>query len=365
MDDWLKRFVPPEILSRKSYTPGFQPKSEGNLVKLNTNENPYPPSPLVANAVLEETKRLHYYPEPTSAKLRKLIAQKHQVEQSQVIIGNGSDDLLNLCVRAFSDSKRSVGMLNPSYSLYPTLTSLQRSSLTLIEFSDDQFDLPLKKIISSGVNLFFLTNPHAPSGLSFPRAEIAKILNDFEAILVVDEAYADFAEDTSIPLLFEADNLIVTRTFSKSYSLAGSRVGYAVSSPQIIEVLDNVREVYNLDRMSQAAAHAALSDKSYFEDCRAKILNERQKAHTFFTSLGWRTVESQANFIFTEPVTRGGKVGKEVAKSLFKYLESQNVFVRYFSNHRLTESKIRISIGTKDQMITLIQTIKNWLNENS
>ncbi|MBL6827199.1 MAG: aminotransferase class I/II-fold pyridoxal phosphate-dependent enzyme, partial [Opitutales bacterium] len=232
MDDWLKRFVPPEILSRKSYTPGFQPKSAGNLVKLNTNENPYPPSPLVANAVLEETKRLHYYPEPTSSNLRKLIAQKHQLEQNQVIIGNGSDDLLNLCVRAFSDSKRSVGMLNPSYSLYPTLTSLQRSNLALIEFSDDQFDLPLEKIISSGVNLFFLTNPHAPSGLSFPKAEIAKILNDLEAILVVDEAYADFAEDTSIPLLFEADNLIVTRTFSKSYSLAGSRVGYAVSSPQ-------------------------------------------------------------------------------------------------------------------------------------
>jgi histidinol-phosphate aminotransferase len=117
--------------------------------------------------------------------------------------------------------------------------------------------------------------------------------------------------------------------------------------------------------MSQAAACAALSDKNYFEDCMAKILTERQKAHTFFTSLGWRTVESQANFIFTEPVTKEGEVGKEVAKSLFEYLEGQNVFVRYFSNHRLTESKIRISIGTKDQMITLIQTIKNWLNENS
>jgi histidinol-phosphate aminotransferase len=365
MDEWLKRFVPPEILSRKSYTPGFQPKSETNLVKLNTNENPYPPSSSVANAVLEETKRLQYYPEPTSSNLRKLIAEKHQLEQSQVIIGNGSDDLLNLCVRAFSDSKRSVGMLNPSYSLYPTLTSLQRSNLALIEFTDDRFELPMEEIISSGVNLFFLTNPHAPSGLSFPKPEIAKILNDLEAILVVDEAYADFADDTSISLLSEADNLIITRTFSKSYSLAGSRVGYALSSPQIIEVLDNVREVYNLDRMSQAAACAALSDKNYFEDCMAKILTERQKAHTFFTSLGWRTVESQANFIFTEPVTKEGEVGKEVAKSLFKYLESQNVFVRYFSNHRLTESKIRISIGTKDQMITLIQTIKNWLNENS
>ena len=143
MDEWLKRFVPPEILSRKSYTPGFQPKSETSLVKLNTNENPYPPSSSVANAVLEETKRLQYYPEPTSSNLRKLIAEKHQLEQSQVIIGNGSDDLLNLCVRAFSDSKRSVGMLNPSYSLYPALTSLQRSNLALIEFTDDRFDLPM------------------------------------------------------------------------------------------------------------------------------------------------------------------------------------------------------------------------------
>ena len=157
MKESLKRFVPPEILSRKSYTPGFQPKSEQGLIKLNTNENPYPPSPLVAESVIRETKRLQFYPEPLSLKLRRLIAEKHGLHDNQVIIGNGSDDLLNLCVRAFSDSNRSVGILNPSYSLYPTLTSLQRSNLSLIEFYDDQFDLPIDRIVKNDANLFFLT----------------------------------------------------------------------------------------------------------------------------------------------------------------------------------------------------------------
>ena len=365
MNDSFMRFVPPEILSRKSYTPGFQPINDKGLIKLNTNENPYPPSPLVAKSVLEETKRLQLYPEPFSLKLRMLIAEKQNLKENQVIIGNGSDDILNLCVRAFSDTGRSVGMLNPSYSLYPTLTSLQRSSLHFIEFTDDQFDLPTEKILSSGVNLFFLTNPHAPSGVAFDQSKIVELAKCINAILVVDEAYADFANDSAIRLLSDVDNLIVTRTFSKSYSLAGSRVGYAVASPDLIDVLDSVREVYNLDRMSQAAAFAALKDQEYFEKCLQKILEERERSYEFFTSLGWHTTESQANFIFTEPVKKGGKSGKETAQSLYQYLEKNNIFVRYFPNHRLTQSKIRISIGTQEQMSTLFQHIKQWQDERS
>ena len=365
MNESLKRFVPPEILSRKSYTPGFQPKSHKGLIKLNTNENPYPPSSLVAKYVLEETGQLQLYPEPFSLKLRKLIAQKHNLQQNQIIVGNGSDDILNLCVRAFSDTVRSVGMLNPSYSLYPTLTTLQRSKLYFAEFSDDQFNLPVEKIVSSGVNLFFLTNPHAPSGVAFEQTKILDLARRINSILVIDEAYADFANDSAIRLLSDVENLVVTRTFSKSYSLAGSRVGYAVASEKIIEILDSVREVYNLDRMSQAAAFAALSDQNYFEDCLRKILEERQKAYEFFISLGWRTLESQANFIFTEPVNKAGQSGKTVAESLFHYLEQKNIFIRHFPNHHLTHSKIRISIGTKEQMMTLYQHIKNWCDERS
>ena len=365
MNDSLMRFVPPEILSRKSYTPGFQPKNDKDLIKLNTNENPYPPSPSVTQSVIEETKCLQLYPEPFSLKLRRLIAEKQNLKEDQVIIGNGSDDILNLCVRAFSDNERSVGMLNPSYSLYPTLTSLQRSSLHFIDFSDDQFDLPTEKIISSGVNLFFLTNPHAPSGVAFDQAKIAELAKRINAILVVDEAYADFANDSAIRLLSDAENLIVTRTFSKSYSLAGSRVGYAVASLELIDVLDSVREVYNLDRMSQAAAYAALKDQEYFEKCLQKILEERKRAYEFFTSLGWHTTESQANFIFTEPVNNEGKSGKAIAQSLFQHLEQNDIYVRYFPNHRLTQSKIRISIGTKEQMTTLFQNIKQWYDERS
>ena len=256
-------------------------------------------------------------------------------------------------------------MLNPSYSLYPVLTSLQRATLHFIEFKDDQFHLPVEKIVSAGVNLFFLTNPNAPSGVAFDQSEISDLANRMNSILVVDEAYADFANDSAIHSLSSAENLIVTRTLSKSYSLAGSRVGYALASAKIIEVLDSVREVYNLDRMSQAAAYAALADQEYYENCLGKILKERQKASAFFISLGWPTLESQANFIFTEPVSKGGKSGKEIAQSLFQYLEENNIFVRYFPNHRLTHSKIRISIGTEEQMMILFQNIKNWYDERS
>ena len=211
------------MFSRNSFrkvTAWFQPINDKGLIKLNTNENPYPPSPLVTRSVLEETKRLQLYPEPFSLKLRRLIAEKQNLKENQVIIGNGSDDILNLCVRAFSDTGRSVGItrLLP----VPTLTSLQRSSLHFIEFTDDQFDLPTEKILSSEVNLFFLTNPHAPSGVAFDQSKIVELAKCINAILVVDEAYADFANDSAIRLLSDVDNLIVTRTFSKSYSLAGS-----------------------------------------------------------------------------------------------------------------------------------------------
>ena len=361
----VTRFVPPYILSRCAYSPGYQPANHKDLIKLNTNENPFPPSPTVSDAVQNEISNLHLYPEPYSQKLRDLIASKHSLSEEQVIIGNGSDDLLNLCVRAFADTNRMVGMLEPSYSLYPTLTSLQRSKVSKVEFLNDEFKLPVEEITKSGVNLFFLTNPHAPSGRYFDQEAIFSIASEINAILVVDEAYADFSIENSIPLLDKANNLVITRTLSKSYSLAGSRVGFAISSPEIISILDSVREVYNLDRMSQAAAFAALSDVHYFEDCRRKILEEREKAYTFFTQLGWRTIESHANFILTEPINATGQVGKKSASSLFNYLEKNNIHVRYFHNHRLTESKIRISIGTERQMNVLYQTINKWCNEES
>ena len=359
----FRDFTSSRILSRSAYLPGHQPEVNQNLIKLNTNENPFPPSPKVADAVLGEVGNLHLYPEPYSRKLRKLIAETNNVSEEQIIIGNGSDDLLNLCVRSFSDNTRSVGMLEPSYSLYPTLASLQDSKLLKVGFNDDEFNLPSIDIINSGVNLFFLTNPHAPSGRLFSQSAIFSIASQIDALLVVDEAYVDFAGESSISVLSSCDNVLITRTFSKSYSLAGSRVGFAISSPEIISVLDSVREVYNVDRLAQAAAYASLSDVEYFDNCRVKILSERNRAYKFFTDLGWRTIDSHANFIFTEPVDAFGQVGKKVAQSLYNFLKKNNIFTRYFPNHHLTESKIRISIGREEHMRILYQNINTWRNE--
>jgi histidinol-phosphate aminotransferase len=356
----LSKFVSSAILSRKAYVPGFQPPSLKGLIKLNTNENPFPPSPTVSETVLNVITHLNLYPDPHSRDLRNLIANKHNLSGNQVIVGNGSDDLLNLCVRTFADSERPLGMLEPSYSLYPILSSLQGSRLEKVNFKDDQFLLPVDEVIASKVNLFFLTNPHAPSGRSFDQNEILRIANQINAILVIDEAYADFATYNSIPLLKQAKNIVITRTLSKSYSLAGARVGYALAHPEVIDLLDGVREVYNLDKMAQVAAHAALTDNIYFEACRQKVLAERDRANLFFSKLGWRTIESQANFIFTEPIDSKGNSSKEVAFALFEFLQNKNIHVRHFSNHRLTDSKIRISIGTSEHMDILYESINEW-----
>jgi histidinol-phosphate aminotransferase len=365
MTKGIKKFASSRMFSRNAYAPGHQPEFNANLIKLNTNENPFPPSPTVKDAVLREIGRLHLYPEPYSKKLRKLIAELNKVNQDQIIVGNGSDDLLNLCVRSFADNLRPVGMLEPSYSLYPTLTSLQDSNLIKVEFEDDSFNLPSQSILNCGANLFFLTNPHAPSGRLFSQESLQTIALEIDSILVVDEAYVDFATESSINLLSRCDNVIITRTLSKSYSLAGSRVGFAISTPEIITLLDSVREVYNLDRLSQAAAYASLSDISYFNDCKGKILNERRHAYKFFTNMGWRTIESHTNFIFTEPINKFGDSGKSVARSLYEFLESRNIFTRYFPNHHLTDSKIRISIGKEEHMRILYKNINTWRNEES
>ncbi|MEC7627764.1 MAG: aminotransferase class I/II-fold pyridoxal phosphate-dependent enzyme, partial [Verrucomicrobiota bacterium] len=275
------------LLSHKPYTPGIQPNFTERVIKLNTNENPFPPSEKVREKVLSEIESLNLYPSPRSSALRDCVANLHSLAENQVIIGNGSDDLLNLCVRCFADENLKVGMLAPSYSLYETLASIQGAKVVGISFANENFELPVEGIVSSGVNLFFLTSPHAPSGKEYGLAELEEVLQGFSGIMVIDEAYADFAGHHAIPLLSKYPNLIITRTLSKSYSLAGLRVGYALASPALVEVLDQAREVYNLDRLAQAGALAALSDREYFQSTQFQIIKLREGLREEFTVLGW------------------------------------------------------------------------------
>jgi len=349
-----------------AYTPGLQPAGPG-WVKLNTNECPYPPSPRVAEAVIREVggdgDALRLYPDPTSSALRDALARLHGVDATHVCAGNGSDDILNLLVRCFCGPAAAAAFTLPGYSLYPVLVGIQDSAVTPIPF-DRSMRLPVDRISASRARVFFLTSPNAPTGVGFPTSDIARILESFDGILVVDEAYAPFASENALGLLAGHPNLVIVRTLSKAYALAGIRVGYALAAPEVIGLLDRVRDSYNVSRLSQAAAIAALGDPGYYEAIVDKIKYTRDYyAGSWEKDRGWFTYPSEANFICTEPRNGRGESGPAVARSAYDFLFSRKVLVRHFPSDALTASFLRISVGSDDEMLVLEETLDAWLKE--
>ncbi|HXA14468.1 MAG TPA: histidinol-phosphate transaminase [Opitutaceae bacterium] len=359
----LASFSLPHVAKLHAYTPGLQP-GESGWVKLNTNENPYPPSPRVAEALLREIggegASLRLYPSPTSAPLRAAIAGHHGLKPENVFVGNGSDDVLNLLVRCFCAPHVAAGFTWPSYSLYPVLVEIQDGRAAMIEF-DRTMRLPLEKIAASTAKAFFLTSPNAPTGIGFPNAGIEKILAAFPGILIVDEAYAPFADENAVALLASHPRLMVVRTFSKSHALAGIRVGYALAHADLVGLLDRVKDSYNVSRLSQVAALAALGDPGYYDGVIGKIKAMRDSyVHELATKRGWFTYPSQANFIFTEPGDARGVTGPDVAKALYDFLFARKILVRHFPSHALTASFLRITVGTDDEMLVLSEALDAW-----
>jgi histidinol-phosphate aminotransferase len=347
-------------------------------VKLNTNECPYPPSPRVAEALRQEIgadgASLRLYPNPKSLPLRAAVAQLHGLSEANVCIGNGSDDILNLLVRIFvgrelarapqapaSELPTAAGFMIPSYSLYPVLVGIQDGRSAVIEF-DRSMTLPFAAIAASTASVFFLTSPNAPTGVAFSNADLERILTTFRGVLVVDEAYVPFARENAVPLLARYPNLVVVRTLSKAYALAGIRVGYALARPEMIGLLDRVRDSYNVNRLSQAAALAALGDAAYYDAMLAKVKATRDANLDRFTGgRGWFTYPSQANFIFTEPKNARGESGPAVARSAYDFLCSRKVLVRHFPSHALTAPFLRITVGTEGEMLALHESLDAWL----
>jgi histidinol-phosphate aminotransferase len=350
--------VRPHIRDLRPYVPGEQPQSEG-WIKLNTNENPYPPSPRVLAAVSAEVGRLRLYPDPSSRCLREAIGLRFGHPSEGVLIGNGSDDILNMVTGVFAAN--SVGQTVPSYSLYPVVAGLAGAGMIDISLDADMRLDPLA-IAGCGASVFFLTSPNAPTGVGFPLTTIRIILENSIAPLVVDEAYVDFGGESAIPLLREFPQLIVVRTFSKSYSLAGMRVGYALGHPEVIGMLDRVRDVYNVDRLAQAAALAAFADVDYFERCRDAVIATRERMRSIFESWGWFTYASCSNFLFTRPQRIRDQKKLPLAGALFKYLIENRILVRHFSAHPLTCDFLRISIGTDIEMDRFLEVTQQWLN---
>jgi histidinol-phosphate aminotransferase len=355
------RLAQPHVARMHAYTPGLQPQG-GGWIKLNTNENPYAPSPRVAEALAAvAADSLRLYPEPTSQGLRAAIARHHGVPESWVFAGNGSDEVLAVLIRVFCGPEAPLGCTRPSYSLYTVLADTVGAPVLSVEF-DRSFALPVARCAAVDAPIFLLTSPNAPTGVGFPRVQIAQLASAFRGLLVVDEAYAPFAEEDALPLVREDGNVCVVRTFSKSHSLAGIRCGYLVGSPSLVALMDRVRDSYNLDRLTQAAAAAAIGDAGYYDAIIGKVRATRDYFSEQFSELGWFTYESQTNFIFTEPRDRSGRSGPEVAKDLYDFLVSRKVLIRYFPSHPLTASFLRITVGTDEEMLTLKDTIDAWLN---
>lgn len=353
----------PHVPALHAYTPGLQPNDSG-WIKLNTNECPYPPSPRVAAAIVREIgsdgAALRLYPNPTSAPLRSQIAALHGLRPEQVIVGNGSDDLLNLLVRVFGGPESATGYTLPSYSLYPVLVAIQDGRTEVIEF-DRSMRLPIERIVASGARAFFLTSPNAPTGVAFPNRELAAVLAAFPGLLVVDEAYAPFAEENAVALLAKHPNLVIVRTLSKAHALAGLRVGYALGDAETIALLDRVRDSYNVNRLSQAGAAAALSDGDYYAGIIGKIKRTRDYWAAEWAGRDWFVYPSASNFLFVEPRDATGAVGPTVAASLFEFFKTRRILVRAFPSHALTASFLRISVGADDEMLAVDEAIQAWL----
>ncbi|MDR1818579.1 MAG: histidinol-phosphate transaminase [Puniceicoccales bacterium] len=336
------------VAALPGYVPGEQPQEAGWL-KLNTNENPYPPSPAVAEAIRRELgadgASLRLYPNPRSSPLRAAAAAFHGrgLTEQNVVAGNGSDDVLNLLARAYSDAGKSAGMLMPSYSLYPVIAGQTAASLREVPVAEDGEFEP-ERVAGSGANIFFLTNPNAPLGVVIDAELILETLRRFRGILVVDEAYAPFAPRDCVGLLAEFPNLVITRTFSKAYSLAGLRAGYALASPSVAAVLDKVRDSYNLDRLAQVAAVAALGDRDYYAGTIAAVCRTRDATAAALRGRGWRVLPSGANFIAAEPPP------PFFARDVAAFLRDRKILVRHFAKSPFTVRLLRITIGTDAEM---------------
>ena len=352
----------PRIAALRPYTPGLQPGDPG-WIKLNTNESPYPPSPRVAAALAREIGRdgasLRLYPNPRSLPLRQALARFHGLTPGHVFVGNGADDVLNLLIRCLCGPQAAAGFSVPSYSLYPVLVAIQGGRTRPLAF-DRSMRLPVADIAASDARVFFLTSPNAPTGVGFAAEEIAAVLRRFRGLLVVDETYAVFAKEKMAGAVGRHPNLCVVRTFSKSHCLAGMRIGYALADPGVIDLLDRVKDSYNVSRLSQTAALAALGDRGYYAAMVRRIKATRERFRACLDALGWFTYPSQANFLFAEPRDARGRSGPEVAAGLYAWLCARRVLVRHFGSHALTSSFLRISVGTDEQMLVLQHHLEAW-----
>ena len=350
----MSRYFTDRFASLTPYTPGEQPR-DMQYVKLNTNESPFPPSPKVAAAVAEQCGKLQLYSDPESTALRAKLAEIYGVKPTQVLVSNGSDEALNFAFMAFADEKSPLAFPDISYGFYPVFAELNHIPYTQIplkvDFSIDPADyMGIHKTV-------VIANPNAPTGLCLPLAEIEKIVkSNPDNVVIVDEAYVDFGGESAVKLVDRYENLLVIQTFSKSRSMAGARLGFAIGSQQLIADLNTLRystNPYNVNRMTEFAGVAALEEDDYYKENAKTIMANRQWTTQQLEALGFTVLPSKANFLFAKSDRIDGE-------TLYKELKKRGVLVRHFTKQRIAPF-VRITIGTMAQMETLIEKIKEIL----
>ena len=362
--------VRPLVKKLRAYIPGEQPKIKG-LIKLNTNENPYPPSPKVLAAVRAAADgRLRLYPNPTAQLLREKLARMHGCEAKNIIVGNGSDELLALATRAFVEPATekhdpgccTVQYFSPSYSLYPVLAAIHGARSNVVALNRD-FSLPTLKILKKSkawdfhAALTFVTTPNAPSGRGYPNKELDALCRAHKGVLILDEAYVDFANENALRLASKYPHVIVSRTFSKAYSLCFQRVGYFVGHPTLIAALDKIRDSYNVNGLGQITALATLDDLPYYRANFRRIIATRKRISRELTALAFNVLPSQTNFVLASPP-------RFPAGEWLKKLRERKVLVRWFSAPAV-EDYLRITIGTDAEMDALLRATKAILEKGA
>lgn len=353
------RFWSPEVRELEPYVPGEQPKIQ-NLLKLNTNENPYPPSPKVKEAVetvlADQADVLRLYPDPDASLLKQTIAKQQHLSVEQVFVGNGSDEVLAHIFKAFFIQDEPILYPDISYSFYPVYSQffgLQTKQIPL----NDHFEIVVEDYQQNNGGII-IANPNAPTSVALSLINIEQILkNNPDRVVVIDEAYVDFGAESAVSLVNQYDNLVVCQTTSKSRSLAGLRVGYALAQAHLIAALEAVKNSFNsypIDRFAIAAAVASFEDQAYFEEQCLKVVQSREQLIEQLEILGFNVLPSKANFIF---VTHPAHVASELAKAL----REQGIIVRHFNKPRI-DQYLRITVGTDEQNQRLVDTLKQFIN---
>jgi len=359
-----RSLIRPLVHSLHAYVPGEQPKVKG-LIKLNTNENPYPPSPKVLATVHKAVDgRLRLYPNPTAQALREKLAKLHHCAAENIIIGNGSDELLMLAVRTFVEpaatrgvnrSRSTVQYFNPSYSLYPVLADAHGTRKNAVDLAAG-FALPTVAQLKKGkawdfaAALTFVTTPNAPSGRGYATAELDALCRAMRGVVILDEAYVDFAEENALRLALKHPHVIVSRTFSKAYSLCFQRVGYFVAHADLVAALDKLRDSYNVNGLGQVAALVTLDELPFYRAGFARIKATRARLTSALSALGFEVLPSATNFILARPP-------KFLAEQWLQKLRDRKVLVRWFRYPEVRDY-LRITIGTDAEANALIRAVR-------